>query len=126
MEPITYQTYRNCTLCPRMCRVDRTRTPGFCGCRDQLTAARAALHQWEEPCISGTSGSGTVFFTGCTLRCCFCQNFSISQEGFGRELSASQLARIFLSLQDKGAHNLNLVTPSHFLPHILEIGRAHV
>lgn len=120
MEPITYQTYRNCTLCPRMCRVDRTRTPGFCGCRDQLTAARAALHQWEEPCISGTSGSGTVFFTGCTLRCCFCQNFSISQEGFGRELSASQLARIFLSLQDKGAHNINLVTPSHFLPHILD------
>ncbi len=120
MEQITSQSYEACTLCPRMCRVDRRHTPGFCGCLSILKGARSALHHWEEPCISGSLGSGTVFFTGCTLRCCFCQNFQISQEGLGKELSSAQLAKIFLSLQAQGAHNINLVTATQFLPHILE------
>ncbi|WP_447581781.1 radical SAM protein, partial [Anaerotignum faecicola] len=82
-------------------------------------AARAALHQWEEPWISGIHGSGTVFFTGCTLRCCFCQNYPISQEGLGKEISIRQLGDIFLRLQDEGAHNINLVTATQYLPSIV-------
>lgn len=109
----------SCRLCPRDCRVDRTRTPGFCGCPPVLTAARAALHHWEEPCISGIRGSGAVFFSGCTLRCCFCQNHVISREGVGKELTVRQLADIFLRLQEEGAHNINLVTATQYLPHIL-------
>lgn len=108
-----------CQLCPRACGVDRARTAGFCGCSSTVRAARAALHHWEEPCISGLHGSGAVFFSGCTLRCCFCQNYSISQEGFGKDLSVQQLADIFLKLQDQGAHNINLVTATQFLPSIL-------
>jgi putative pyruvate formate lyase activating enzyme len=82
--------------------------------------AKAYLHMWEEPCISGTRGSGTVFFSGCNLKCIFCQNHEISHEGIGREITSKELADIFLSLRDKGAHNINLVTPSHFIPAILE------
>lgn len=108
-----------CQLCPRMCKVDRRIQTGFCGCGVQPRAARAALHQWEEPYISGLHGSGTVFFSGCTLRCCFCQNHRISQEGLGKELTVRELADIFLRLQDQGAHNINLVTPTHYLPGIL-------
>lgn len=111
--------YKSCTLCPRNCKVDRTVTTGYCGCSSTIKAARAALHHWEEPCISGTRGSGTVFFTGCTLRCCFCQNHSISQEGVGKELSTEELSQIFLRLQDEGAHNINLVTATQYLPSIL-------
>lgn len=111
--------YRNCVLCPRMCHADRKSSPGRCGCTWQLKAARAALHQWEEPSISGVRGSGTVFFTGCTLGCCFCQNYPISSQGLGKELTSEDLYRIFLHLQDQGAHNINLVTPTQFLPHIL-------
>lgn len=95
------------------------RGPGFCGCGDTIRAARAALHHWEEPWISGIQGSGTVFFTGCTLRCCFCQNYSISQEGLGKEVSVRQLADIFLRLQDEGAHNINLVTATQYLPSVV-------
>ena len=94
--------------------------PAFCGCTNEIKAARAALHLWEEPCISGTQGSGTVFFSGCTLKCCFCQNSQISCENFGKTLSVSQLSEIFLKLQDDGAHNLNLVTPTQYLPFIIE------
>ena len=111
--------YKSCTLCPRNCKVDRTVTTGYCGCSDTIKAARAALHHWEEPCISGTRGSGTVFFSGCTLRCCFCQNHSISQEGVGKELSVEELSQIFLKLQEEGAHNINLVTATEYLPSIL-------
>ena len=93
---------------------------GFCGCGPTVKVARAALHQWEEPCISGFRGSGTVFFTGCTLRCCFCQNYSISQEGFGKEITDEKLADIFLRLQDQGAHNINLVTATQYLPSVLK------
>lgn len=109
-----------CQLCPRTCKVNRTVLTGFCGCTNEVKAARAALHLWEEPCISGTQGSGTVFFSGCTLKCCFCQNSQISSENFGKTLSISQLSEIFLKLQEEGAHNLNLVTPTQYLPFIIE------
>ncbi|WP_097002952.1 radical SAM protein [Lacrimispora amygdalina] len=112
--------YDQCSLCPRNCKVDRHKTVGYCGCTDSVKAARAALHHWEEPCISGSRGSGTVFFSGCTLRCCFCQNHSISQENTGRELSPSQLSRIFLRLQDEGAHNINLVTATQYVPSVIK------
>ena len=118
----------SCTLCPRRCGADRAagRT-GFCGAGSTLKAARAALHYWEEPCISGTRGSGTVFFSGCTLKCCFCQNYPISAEGLGREITVEHLAEIFLDLQSQGAHNINLVTPGQWQPWIiaaLDIARA--
>lgn len=111
--------YEACSLCPRNCRVNRHITTGYCGCSDTIKAARAALHHWEEPCISGTRGSGTVFFSGCTLKCCFCQNHTISQEGLGKEISDETLAQIFLRLQDSGAHNINLVTATQYLPSVL-------
>ena len=108
---------KNCQLCPRRCGADRTRqTPGLCGGGPQVRAARAALHAWEEPCISGTRGSGTVFFSGCSLGCCYCQNYRISAENFGKPLSVPQLAAIFLRLQAQGAHNINLVTATHYAP----------
>lgn len=110
---------KHCMLCPRNCGIDRTRTTGFCGCSAIIRAARAALHHWEEPCISGIRGSGTVFFSGCTLRCCFCQNYPISQDNTGKELTSRQLADIFLRLQQEGAHNINLVTATQYLPLIL-------
>lgn len=112
--------YQECTLCPRMCRADRTKQTGFCGCKAEVLAARAALHFWEEPCISGTGGSGTVFFTGCTLKCCFCQNYPISQEGVGKSVSVDELAQIFLNLQKQGAENISLVTADPYLPSALE------
>ena len=110
----------HCTLCPRRCGANRAAgCAGFCGAGGTLKAARAALHFWEEPCISGTRGSGTVFFSGCTLKCCFCQNYPISAEGLGREISVDRLADIFLELQAQGAHNINLVTPGQWRPWII-------
>lgn len=112
--------YTNCRLCPRACGVDRTRgQTGVCGMGSRITAARAALHFWEEPPISGKRGSGAVFFSGCSLGCAFCQNTEISHERFGRELTTERLREIFENLIDQGAHNINLVTASHFLPSIL-------
>lgn len=112
--------YRHCTLCPRRCGVDRTAGQlGFCRMPDQILAARAALHYWEEPVISGSYGSGAVFFSGCTLRCAFCQNGVISQENFGKPLSPAGLRAAFERLIDEGCQNINLVTPTHFLPSIL-------
>lgn len=108
-----------CELCPRRCGADRTRQAGYCGAGSTLRVARAALHFWEEPCISGARGSGTVFFSGCPLKCCYCQNWKISAEGFGKEISLERLTEIFLELQDKGAHNLNLVTATPWLEWIL-------
>lgn len=110
----------HCTLCPRRCGADRTRQQGLCGGGSSVKIARAALHFWEEPCISGTRGSGTVFFSGCPLQCCYCQNFNISAENFGKEISVSRLAEIFLSLQEQGAHNINLVTAGHYRPWVCE------
>ncbi len=112
--------YESCSLCPRNCGVNRHESTGFCGCGDTIKAARAALHHWEEPCISGSRGSGTVFFSGCTLGCCFCQNYTISQENFGKEITSSELARIFIRLQEEGAHNINLVTATQYLPSVLK------
>ena len=109
-----------CTLCPRRCGVDRAVKTGFCGMGERPRVARAALHFWEEPCISGTRGSGAVFFSGCTLRCAYCQNYEISHQGKGREISVSQLADIFRALRDQGAHNINLVTGTPFVPAILD------
>lgn len=112
--------YKNCRLCPRNCRVDRSVAVGFCRETAELRVARAALHLWEEPCISGKNGSGTVFFSGCNLRCCYCQNSQISTGNTGKVISAERLAEIFLELQKKGAENINLVTPTHFVLHIIE------
>ena len=111
-----------CTLCPRQCKARRTATEGggFCRMPSTLRVARAGLHHWEEPPISGTRGSGTVFFSGCTMRCVFCQNHSLSADGFGREISVERLRKIFEELITQGAHNINLVTPSHFTPWILQ------
>ena len=110
-----------CTLCPRRCGADRTRTTGFCGGANHVRAARAALHTWEEPCISGTKGSGTVFFTGCSLQCVFCQNEQISvRREVGRALTARELSDVFFRLIEQGAHNINLVNPTHFASGIAE------
>lgn len=112
--------YNECTLCPRKCRVDRTKSLGFCRQSEELRIARADLHFWEEPCISGTNGSGTVFFSGCTLKCCFCQNYEISQQNKGYNIGVNELADIFIELQNKGAHNINLVSPTPHVPKIIE------
>ena len=108
--------YSSCELCPRRCLADRQTSLGFCRCGVLPKVARAALHLWEEPCISGRMGSGTVFFSGCTLKCCFCQNYAISSEGVGKEITPRRLGDIFLELEEKGAHNINLVTPTQYLP----------
>lgn len=113
-------SYENCTLCPRKCGVDRTKGQlGFCRQPGHIRAARAAAHYWEEPVISGSFGSGAVFFSGCTLQCCFCQNGVISQENLGKDVTTEHLREIFLRLIDDGVQNINLVTPTHFLPSIL-------
>lgn len=110
---------KDCTLCPRNCHADRMEgRTGYCGMTDKIYAARAALHMWEEPCISGCKGSGAVFFTGCGLRCCFCQNREIAIGKDGCEIDVKRLAEIFLELQDKGAANINLVTGAHYVPQI--------
>ena len=113
--------YQSCTLCPRHCGANRASgQTGFCGMPSSIQIARASLHRWEEPCISGTNGSGTVFFTGCNLKCVFCQNHIIAIGKKGLEVTTSQLADLFLMLQDKNAHNINLVTPSHYIPGIAD------
>ena len=115
------QTEKRCGLCPRECKVDRTQGErGYCGQTAELYVARAALHQWEEPCLSGTIGSGTIFFTGCPLGCVFCQNLEIAAGNVGKKISVKRLAEIFLELQEQGAHNINLVTATHFVPQIAE------
>lgn len=113
-------SYAHCTLCPRRCGVDRTRGQlGFCKMPGQIHAARAGVHYWEEPVISGSFGSGAVFFSGCTLKCAFCQNYDISQENFGKPMTSAELRAAFERLIDEGVQNVNLVTPTHFLPDIL-------
>ncbi|MEG1699269.1 MAG: radical SAM protein [Oscillospiraceae bacterium] len=109
-----------CYLCPRMCGANRNITQGFCGAENTVRLARAALHMWEEPCISGTKGSGTVFFSGCPLKCCYCQNYHISAENFGKDISTLQLAQIFTRMENEGAHNINLVTASAYLPFVID------
>lgn len=109
-----------CRLCPRECNADRENGErGYCGEAASIRAARASLHMWEEPCISGETGSGTVFFSGCPLKCVFCQNNSIATNQVGKTISTNRLAQIFLELQEKGACNINLVTPTHFVSRIV-------
>ena len=113
-----------CFCCPRKCGADRKKgsptETGYCGVSDVVKVARAALHFWEEPCISGVEGSGTVFFSGCNLRCVYCQNAEIAAGVRGKEISVERLGEIFLELQKKGANNINLVTPSHYYKQIKE------
>lgn len=109
-----------CTLCPRNCGTDRRSDRGYCRMPYEIYAARAALHFWEEPCISGEEGSGTVFFSGCNLRCVFCQNHDIAADNFGKEITTDRLSQIFLELQDKKANNINLVTPTHYADKIAD------
>lgn len=110
-----------CTLCPRNCRADRCAgVPGVCGVAGEgILLARAALHMWEEPCISGEHGSGAVFFSGCSLRCVYCQNYHIAHAQAGKRVTGERLAEIFLELQDGQAENINLVTPTHYTPEII-------
>ena len=113
--------YTSCRLCPRRCGANRLAGQlGRCHVPADLYLARAALHFWEEPCISGDCGSGTVFFSGCNLGCVFCQNHSIAKADIGKKVSIARIAEIFLELQQKGAANINLVTPTHYVPSIAE------
>lgn len=116
------QSYlEQCTLCPRNCRADRLHgKTGYCGQTAEMKAARAALHMWEEPCISGETGSGTVFFSGCQLGCVFCQNHNIALGKTGQTITNERLVEIFFELKAKGANNINLVTPTHFVPQIAQ------
>lgn len=113
MGPLTYDP-THCTLCPRRCGGDRTQAKGRCRMPDRPVVARAALHHWEEPPLSGTRGAGTVFFSGCSLGCVFCQNEAISQRDFGREIPVERLREIFRELAAQGAHNIDLVNPTHY------------
>lgn len=111
----------SCTLCPRNCKADRNSgKTGFCGVDNTIYLARAALHMWEEPCISGKKGSGAVFFSGCGLRCCFCQNHDIAIGSRGLPVTVERLSEIFLELKEKGAANINLVTGTHYVPQIVQ------
>ncbi len=109
-----------CQICPRKCGANRETIQGFCGASNEIKLARVSLHLWEEPCISGDQGSGTVFFTGCSLQCVFCQNYAVSQQGFGEYITIETLVDKFIMLEGLGAHNINLVTAGHFLPQIIE------
>ncbi len=109
----------HCELCPRRCGVDRNQTVGYCGAGRQARLALVSLHPWEEPCIAGAAGAGTVFFSHCNLRCCFCQNHEISHGGKGEDVTDARLAAVFLEQQQRGASTLDLVTPTHYVPQIL-------
>lgn len=112
--------FKNCNLCPRNCNINREKEHGYCHANNKLKIARAALHHYEEPCISGTNGSGAIFFTYCNLKCIFCQNYEISTKNIGKEISTEKLSDICLNLQNQGANNINLVTPTHYIPLIKE------
>lgn len=121
MDNTVCNTYMGCNLCPRGCNADRSSgETGYCGMSNEIVAARAALHMWEEPCISGGRGSGAVFFSGCQLRCVFCQNSQIAAGQAGKRISVSRLSEIFLELQEKHANNINLVTATHFVPQVIK------
>ena len=114
------QKNNKCTLCPRNCNVDRNSNIGYCGTKEKAVISKTMLHQWEEPCISYKNGSGTIFFSGCSLGCIFCQNKAISRNISGTEYSATALAELFKELESMGADNINLVTPTHFAKQIIE------
>ena len=112
---------KECNLCPRKCGVNRYEKKGYCGATNRVKVAYYSLHMWEEPVISGDKGSGTIFFSHCNLRCLYCQNKKISIDGYGKVISNKKLGEIMLTLQDKGAHNINLVTPTHYVPQIASV-----
>ena len=114
---------KECRLCPRNCGINRYDKVGVCGASSKVKVSHYSLHQWEEPVISGVNGSGTVFFSHCNLKCIFCQNKKISTGGYGKEITNKRLGEIFLELQDRGAHNINLVTPTHYVPQIVKVLR---
>ncbi len=109
-----------CEICPRRCKIDRTRRAGFCGAGKKIRVALVSLHKWEEPCLVGENGAGTIFFSHCNLKCVYCQNFKISHEGYGAEISVGRLAEIFIEQQERGAANIELVTPTHYTPQICD------
>ncbi len=109
-----------CNICPRKCNADRSEKTGVCGVSEKIRIARAAPHFWEEPCISGTGGSGAIFFSGCNMKCVFCQNYEISSGCFGEDITAERLCEIYDELIYLGVHNINLVTASHFVPQITQ------
>ena len=109
-----------CNMCPRRCNVDRDETLGACGCGSEISVSRTVRHFWEEPCISGKNGSGAIFFSGCNLKCIYCQNYSISRGIVGKELSKSEFQSLLMNISESGAHNINLVTPTHFTMQIAE------
>ena len=113
-------SYKKCNLCPRNCSINRLNSLGFCKSSNIVKVARSALYYFEEPSISSTNGSGTIFFSGCNLKCCYCQNIKISQYGVGKEITIERLAEMILELENKKANNINLVTPTHFVPSIIK------
>ena len=113
-------TYTKCNLCERKCNINRYEKIGVCGANNKLKVARAALHFWEEPCISGDSGSGTIFFSNCNLKCLYCQNKKISTGGYGKYITIDRFSNICIELQEQGANNINLVTPTHYVPSIIK------
>ena len=112
---------KNCILCPRKCGINRYKEKGYCGATNRIKLAYFSLHQWEEPIISGDHGSGTIFFSNCNMRCIYCQNKKISLDGYGVYISNKKLKEIMLLLQEKGAHNINLVTPTMYTPQLNKI-----
>lgn len=112
---------KECRICPRKCGVNRYETFGACGANNKIKLAYFSLHEWEEPVISGTNGSGTIFFSNCNLKCIYCQNKKISIDGYGKYISNKRLAEIMMELQERGAHNINLVTPTHYVPQIVSV-----
>ena len=124
MTSDTKNLMKHCTLCPRECGADRSALPGYCNGTDEVVVNLHRLHFWEEPVLSGTRGSGTIFFSNCAMECVYCQNFRISQEGRGSARTVEELAEIMIGLQGAGAHNVNLVTASHYTPLVAEAIRA--
>ena len=112
---------KNCMLCPRKCGVNRYEKVGYCGASNKIRLAYYHLHEWEEPVLSGDKGSGTIFFSHCNLKCLYCQNKKISIDGYGKDVSNKKLEEIMLKLQEQGAHNINLVTPTHYVPNIAKV-----
>ena len=115
---------KRCMLCPRKCGINRYKTKGYCGATNRIKLAYFSLHQWEEPVISGTHGSGTIFFSNCNMKCIYCQNKKISIDGYGVYITQKKLKEIMLLLQEKGAHNINLVTPTMYVPQIAKVLRS--
>ena len=112
---------KNCCLCHRKCGINRYEQKGYCGANNKLKIAHYSLHMWEEPVISGDTGSGTIFFSNCNMKCMYCQNKKISLDGYGKYTSLKRLEEIMMELQDKGANNINLVTPTHYVPQIAKV-----